>query len=84
MVLNPLAQEISSNLCDVGHDPQELESEIEQFIVVGGMHVQKDTIDKSLVEPGWNSKVRQFFFYIQTALTYSAQEWRLCSKSLRR
>ena len=56
-LLVPLGQEISDLQCDVGHGRAELESQLSALLEGQEIDFDVSSIDFSLVEDGWNSKV---------------------------
>lgn len=59
-LLVPLGQEISDLQCDIGHSRADLEEELASLLEGQDIGFDVAKIDFSLVEDGWNSKVKQF------------------------
>lgn len=57
-ILVPKAQEISKQACDTGQDCDVLNNEITQLIAQGAAGFDQANLDTSLLEDGWNCKVR--------------------------
>lgn len=57
-ILVPKAQEISKQACDIGQDCDVLKAEIPQLIALGAPGFDQANLDTSLLQDGWNSKVR--------------------------
>ena len=61
-LLVPQAQEISAKPCDVGFEQEELELEVPKLVGSNEVRFDVGRIDYSILERGWNSKVRHLRF----------------------
>lgn len=57
-LLVPTAQEVANQACDIGYPPEELKPMVKDMLLKEDLDFDPAKIDFSLVEDGWNSKVR--------------------------
>lgn len=72
LIVHPLGQEANAFRCDVGHDPVELLALMVDLLPYSDLGFAATKIDLSLVENGWNSKVRRLLALQPTLLMANA------------